>query len=97
MNKKDRILLTVVMPAYNEEGGIEHAVGEVQHFVLDRVEDAELVVVDDGSTDRTGMILDRWAAKEPRLRVIHQTNKGHGGALRTGLGADSSTAFGDTG
>ena len=73
-NKKDRTLLTVVMPAYNEEDGIEHAVREVQHFVLETVEDAEFVVIDDGSTDRTGVILDRWAAQEPRLRVIHQTN-----------------------
>ncbi len=84
-NKKDHILLTVVMPAYNEEEGIERAVREVRHFVLDRVEDAELVVIDDGSTDSTGVILDRWTAQEPRLRVIHQTNKGHGGALRTGF------------
>ena len=84
-DKKDRILLTVVMPAYDEEDVIEQAVREVQHFVLDNVEDAEFVVIDDGSNDRTGVILDRCAAQERRVRVIHQPNKGHGGALRTGL------------
>ena len=84
-DKKDRILLTVVTPAYDEEDVIEQAVREVQHFVLDNVEDAEFVVIDDGSNDRTGVILDRCAAQERRVRVIHQPNKGHGGALRTGL------------
>ncbi|KAF0094498.1 MAG: Glycosyl transferase group 2 family protein [Puniceicoccaceae bacterium 5H] len=36
----------------------------------------ELVVVDDGSTDGAGALLDRWAAREPRIRVIHQENRG---------------------
>lgn len=77
--------LSVVMPAYNEEEAIGDAVFEVAQIVLDAVPNSELVVVDDGSRDRTGEILDELAAREPRLRVIHQPNGGHGPALRTGL------------
>jgi dolichol-phosphate mannosyltransferase len=82
-----RPTLSVVMPAYNEEGAIEDAVRDVREHVFPVVPEAELVVVDDGSRDRTGAILDRLTEREPRLRVIHKVNAGHGPALRTGLDA----------
>ena len=82
-----RIALSVVMPAYNEEGSIAAAAAEVQEWVLQRVLDAELVVVNDGSRDATGPILDGLAAKDHRIRVIHRPNGGHGPALRTGIEA----------
>jgi dolichol-phosphate mannosyltransferase len=78
-------LLSIVMPAYNEEGSIALAVSDVQTEVFTAVGDAELIVVDDGSKDNTGQILDDLARTEPRLRVVHQANGGHGKALRTGL------------
>jgi glycosyltransferase involved in cell wall biosynthesis len=81
------IPLSVVMPVYNEEGAIESAVAEVTEHVLDRVAGAELVVVNDGSRDRTGALLDAAAARDPRVRVIHQPNAGHGGALINGMQA----------
>lgn len=77
--------LTVVMPAYNEEGAIEAAVGEVRRQVLDAVPGAEFVVINDGSRDRTGEILDRLAASDARVRVVHQPNGGHGAAVRRGM------------
>ncbi len=80
-------LLSVVMPAYNEEGAIEAATSEVREFVLDRIAGSELVVVNDGSRDRTGEILDVISARDPRIRVIHQTNGGHGPALRAAIEA----------
>lgn len=78
--------LSVVMPAYNEEDGIEVAVQAVQVNVLDRVPNSELVVVNDGSRDGTGALLDRLASADPRVRVIHKANGGHGPAIMTGLG-----------
>jgi glycosyltransferase involved in cell wall biosynthesis len=75
------------MPAYNEEGAIADAVAEVQQNVLDRIPSAELIVVDDGSRDATGSILDGMASADPRVRVIHKPNAGHGPALITGLAA----------
>lgn len=79
--------LTVIMPVYNEQDAIVSAVEDVQRHVLDHVPGAELVVVDDGSRDRTGALLDDAAARDPRIRVIHQPNGGHGAALLTGLNA----------
>jgi dolichol-phosphate mannosyltransferase len=79
--------LSVIMPAYNEADCIADAVAEVRRDVLDLVPDAELVVVNDGSKDRTGTILDEIAAADSRVRVVHQPNGGHGRALRTGLDA----------
>ena len=77
--------LTAIMPAYNEEEAIEAAVGEVRGQVLDAVPGSDLIVVDDGSRDRTGAILDQLSAADPRVKVIHQPNGGHGAALRTGM------------
>jgi len=74
------------MPAYNEEDGIEVAVQAVQVNILDRVPNSELVVVNDGSRDGTGALLDRLASADPRVRVIHKANGGHGPAIMTGLG-----------
>jgi len=79
--------ITVVMPAYNEEGAIEGAVREVKEGVLDRVPGSFLCVVNDGSKDRTREILDRLSAADPRVKGIHQPNGGHGAALITGMDA----------
>lgn len=74
------------MPVYNEEGAIRLAVEEVQRHVLDHVPGAELVVVNDGSRDGTGRLLDEMAGRDPRIHAVHQENRGHGGALMAGLG-----------
>lgn len=73
------------MPAYNEEDGIRTAVAAVQAHVLDLVPGAEVVVVNDGSRDGTGSIADAIAAADPRVRVLHTPNGGHGTALMRGL------------
>jgi dolichol-phosphate mannosyltransferase len=80
-------VLSVVMPVYNEEAAIVLAFAEVRDCILDRVERSELVVVNDGSTDQTGKLLDALAQTDARVRVVHQINQGHGGALMTGLNA----------
>ncbi|MEO7965464.1 MAG: glycosyltransferase family 2 protein, partial [Gemmatimonadaceae bacterium] len=79
--------VSVIMPAYNEEGGIREAVAAVQMHVLTAVPGSELVVVNDGSRDSTGPILDELAAADSRLRVVHKANGGHGPAIMTGLSA----------
>lgn len=77
--------VSVIMPAYNEEGGIQTAVAAVQQQVLDRLPGAEVVVVNDGSRDATGALLDAIAAADSRVRVLHTPNGGHGTALMRGL------------
>ncbi len=85
--------LTVIMPAYNEQEAIEAAVLEVQENILDKLADSELVVINDGSLDQTGGILDRLSSRDKRIRVIHQRNGGHGSALLTGLDAGKGEFF----
>jgi dolichol-phosphate mannosyltransferase len=79
--------LSVIMPVYNEEAAIVAAVEEVRQHVLALLAESELVVVDDGSRDGTGRLLDDAAARDARIKVIHQPNGGHGAALLTGLNA----------
>jgi glycosyltransferase involved in cell wall biosynthesis len=81
------IPVSVIMPAYNEEDGIQAAVAAVQEQVLDSVPGAEAVVVNDGSRDNTGAVLDAIAEADPRIRVLHTPNGGHGAALMRGLAA----------
>jgi glycosyltransferase involved in cell wall biosynthesis len=79
--------LSFVLPAFNEEDNIEKAVGAVVEAAegLDIV-DYEVIVVNDGSKDRTAEILERLKQKNPRVRPIHHaTNLGYADALRTGF------------
>jgi glycosyltransferase involved in cell wall biosynthesis len=80
--------LSVVLPAYNEEPNIERVVHDCVADLDGRGLDYELLVVNDGSRDRTGEILNRLAAELPRLRPQHHPqNRGYGAALRTGFDA----------
>jgi dolichol-phosphate mannosyltransferase len=80
------VKLSVVMPAYNEAAHIEQCVVEWHDHVVSRVPHAELVVVDDCSTDDTKLRLDGLTARLPGLRVLQTpVNVGHGPALRLGL------------
>ena len=65
--------ISVIMPAYGVEGYIARAVESVLN---QRFRDFELIIVDDGSPDRTGAIADEFAAKDERVRVTHQENAG---------------------
>ena len=85
MDSESELPLSVIMPAYNEEAAIKKAADEVEQNVLAIIPGAELIVIDDGSRDATGRILDKLAEKHAQIRVIHQPNGGHGWALRTGL------------
>jgi len=78
----------VVLPAYNEEAVIAHTVAQCIETLSIIAPDYEIIIVDDGSRDRTGAIADELAAANPHVRVIHnQANRGYGGALIAGFDA----------
>lgn len=78
--------LAVIMPAHNEEEVIIRTVQEVVAALVGWGLDFEVIIVDDGSKDATGALLDAIAATEPRVRIIHHAvNKGYGAALVSGF------------
>ena len=86
MNNAGTPSLTVFFPCYNEEENVEALAVEVDRVVGEIADDYEVIIVDDGSTDRTGGIADRIARERPHVRVIHHPrNLGYGTALRTGF------------
>jgi glycosyltransferase involved in cell wall biosynthesis len=86
MTDTARPRLTFFFPAYNEEENVAETVRRALDEVGPLVDGSiEVLVVDDGSTDRTAEIADRIAADDRRVRVHHQENRGYGGALRSGF------------
>ncbi len=81
--------ITVFFPCYNEEENVEQQALDVDRVLSEICDDYEVVIVDDGSTDRTAEIADRLAREHSHVRVIHHPhNLGYGTALKTGfLGA----------
>ncbi len=79
--------ISAVLPAYNEEENIEKAVTDmVATMEKLPIEDYEVIVVDDGSSDQTAAICERLAQHNPRIRLIrHPTNLGYAHALKTGF------------
>ncbi|HPF14350.1 MAG TPA: glycosyltransferase family 2 protein [Planctomycetota bacterium] len=76
--------ITLVIPAFNEENGIEGVIRRL--FGLPWTEPFELIVVNDGSTDGTSRVIGRLVQEFPTLKVVeHGVNRGYGASLRTGF------------
>jgi glycosyltransferase involved in cell wall biosynthesis len=82
--------LSVFLPSHNEEGNVERVVGAYLAELPRVTDDYEVIVVDDGSRDRTGAIADRLADSDPHVKVVHHpVNRGYGGAVISGIRAAS--------
>jgi dolichol-phosphate mannosyltransferase len=77
------VLVSIVMPAYNEEACIADVVAMWTALLTEQfpADPTRLIVVNDGSRDRTGAILDEIKPNYPNLIVVHQPNGGHGNAV----------------
>ena len=87
----DEKLVSVIIPAYN----IEDYIGRCLDSVLSQTyKNLEILVVDDGSSDCTGEILDDYEKKDQRIRVIHKENGGVSSARNIGIEAATGDYIG---
>lgn len=78
--------LSVFFPAYNEEKNIKNTVERAAEILPQIASKYEIIIVDDGSTDKTGKIADEIAGEDKFIRVVHHhPNKGYGAALKSGF------------
>ncbi len=82
--------LSIIIPLYNEEENVEPLIAAIFNVLSASRNFLELVLVDDGSRDRTAEIVCQIAAYDPRIRLLrHVRNRGLGAAIRTGLAAST--------
>ena len=81
---KDLPLISVIVPVYKVEAYLDKC---IQSIVDQTYRNLEIILVDDGSPDRSGEICDSWAEKDSRIRVIHKENGGGGQARNVALDA----------
>ncbi len=89
MAKFDKLSsLSIFMPAYNEEGNIATTIIDARNAAGQVAKSYEIIVVDDGSKDRTGEVVAEMARYDKNIRLIsHPSNRGYGSAVKTGLKA----------
>ena len=91
MEEKDLNRLTslsVFFPAYNEEANVERMVETFNRVLPQVADDYEIIIVNDGSKDRTREIADRLIKEDRRVRAVHhEKNQGYGAAVRSGIKA----------
>ncbi|MCM1087460.1 MAG: glycosyltransferase family 2 protein [Muribaculaceae bacterium] len=80
--KKENYKISVIVPVYNKQDYLEQCIDSI---LLQTYQNLELLLIDDGSTDESGHICDRYADEEERVRVFHQENAGPTAAVITGL------------
>lgn len=74
-------MLSVIVPVYNDEAFLEQTLQAIEHQTY---RDYELILVDDGSTDGTEQILQKWASKDNRIKLLRQKNGGVSNAREYG-------------
>ena len=82
--KNKEIAISVIVPVHNVDSYLDECLSSL-HF--QSLESAEFIVIDDGSTDKSGKICDEFASKDSRFKVIHQENKGTLAARKTAFAA----------
>lgn len=80
--------ISVFLPCHNEEGNVERVAAALGVELPKLARRYQIVIVDDGSRDRTGELADRMAAADPHIKVVHHpVNRGYGAAVISGIRA----------
>ncbi len=77
--------LSIVVPAHNEENRLPRTLGQIFTFLENQSYAAEVIIVENGSSDRTLELAREFAAQVPNLIVIHEEQRGKGNAVRRGM------------
>lgn len=84
-------VISILVPIYNVEMYLEECLSSICTQTL---KDIEIICIDDGSTDTSGKIADRFAANDQRVKVIHKENTGYGHSMNVGLDAATGEYIG---
>lgn len=84
-------LISVIVPICNAESSLNEC---VESIVRQTYRDLDIILVDDGSSDRCPELCERWAYQDPRIRVIHQSNAGASAARNAGIAVARGTYLG---
>lgn len=89
MSKSDKLSsISIFMPAFNEEGNIATTIIDARVAAKVVAKEYEIIVVNDGSRDRTGEVVLELAKNDRNIRLVsHKSNRGYGAAVKTGLKA----------
>ena len=74
--------VSIIIPTYNVEKYLRQCMESV---LIQTLEDIEIICIDDGSTDKSGEILDEYASKDERIKVVHKENAGYGHSMNLGI------------
>ncbi len=86
VKKPADIDLSVVIPAFNEELRLPLYLEKVMSYLDERAFTSEVIIVDDGSRDKTAAIVEQYSSKDPWVRLVRLAkNTGKGGAVKTGM------------
>ena len=78
----DKVKVSIIVPVFNAEQYLDAALSSILDQAMSSY---EVILVDDGSTDSSPLICDRYSATDPRFRTIHKSNGGVSSARNTGL------------
>ena len=88
MKEKKSSSISLVLPIYNEQGLIEKAVERCLEALSSDFEDFEIILIDDGSNDQTGEIIDQYAERNKQIRALHnKVNLNFGASIQRGIAA----------
>lgn len=75
-------MISIIVPVYNSEATLDECIGSI---LKQKYQDFEILLVNDGSKDKSGEICDKYSENDKRIRTFHQINKGVSAARNTGL------------
>lgn len=89
--KNSQPKVSVIVPVYNNAQYLHECIDSIVNQTLQEI---EIICIDDGSTDKSSEILDEYARKDPRVKVIHKKNTGYGHSMNVGLDAATGEYIG---